>query len=124
MVHTCRALTVAWVIASLLASCGGRGGGPAGQLDAAAWPDTPVAPDAVAGADAHGHADVAPPDCDVGHLPGPLAGCMPIGPSPCAPLFVDDEGLCRPSVDACPTGTIPRFDTGCVPVGAPSRPGN
>lgn len=47
--------------------------------------------------------------------PGVMAGI-----TGCAAIFVDDDGICRPSIDKCAAGTIPRFDTGCVPACIPS----
>ncbi|MEP7120685.1 MAG: right-handed parallel beta-helix repeat-containing protein [Byssovorax sp.] len=35
----------------------------------------------------------------------------------CAALFVEPDGLCRPTLAKCPKGSIPWFDQGCAPVG-------
>ena len=35
----------------------------------------------------------------------------------CAKIFVEADGVCRPTSSKCKAGTIPKFDTGCVPVG-------
>lgn len=45
--------------------------------------------------------------------------CVRVGIQECAEAFIGDDGLCRPSSNACPGGTIPEFHTGCVPVGIP-----
>lgn len=42
---------------------------------------------------------------------------MPVGIQGCADMFLGDDGLCAPSPDHCPAGTIPKFDEGCVAVG-------
>ena len=86
----------------------GSSGGPAGS---------PLAPDVDAG---HATPDGSSVDCPVEHIEGPDGACMPVGIQGCAAIFLDPEdGLCKPSMEACPPGTIPRFDQGCVPVGVP-----
>src|SRR4051812_43707888 len=45
--------------------------------------------------------------------------CFEAGLQGCADLFVDSDGVCRPSIAACPKGKIPKFDEGCVDVGIP-----
>ncbi|MDC0676393.1 right-handed parallel beta-helix repeat-containing protein [Sorangium atrum] len=64
---------------------------------------------------------VAPrtPSCAPGHVLGPADACMPVGIQGCAELFVEDDGLCHPSMAKCPAGTIPKFDEGCIPAGIP-----
>ncbi|WP_437738532.1 right-handed parallel beta-helix repeat-containing protein [Sorangium sp. So ce1335] len=62
---------------------------------------------------------VVPVRCARGHVLGPGGACMPVGIQGCAELFVEDDGLCRPSMEKCPAGTIPKFDEGCVSVGIP-----
>ncbi|WP_437594579.1 right-handed parallel beta-helix repeat-containing protein [Sorangium sp. So ce1000] len=57
--------------------------------------------------------------CTPGHVLGPAGACMPVGIQGCAELFVEDDGLCHPSMAKCPPGTIPKFDEGCVPIGIP-----
>jgi len=42
---------------------------------------------------------------------------MPVGIQGCADMFVDEDGLCRPSDEKCPPGTIPKFSEGCIVVG-------
>jgi hypothetical protein len=50
---------------------------------------------------------------------GPDGACLTVGIQGCAAVFLEDDGLCHPSVSKCPAGTIPRFAQGCVPVGIP-----
>jgi hypothetical protein len=45
---------------------------------------------------------------------------MAVGVQGCADRFIEADGLCRPSLDKCPQGTIPRFSEGCAPVGVPN----
>ena len=93
---------------------------PPDAIDSADLPgsDTPspfedTAADATDGADA---VDAGPP-CPSGQLRGLDGVCFPVGIQGCAALFLDEEGLCDPSMSKCPPGTIPKFDEGCVPVG-------
>lgn len=44
---------------------------------------------------------------------------MVVGIQGCAGDFVDDDGLCRPALERCAPGTIPKHDEGCVAVGLP-----
>jgi parallel beta-helix repeat protein len=37
----------------------------------------------------------------------------------CAAPFIDASGVCRPAIEKCPAGSIPQFETGCIPVGIP-----
>src|SRR5262245_6107817 len=55
--------------------------------------------------------------CPTGHILSPKGDCMPVGIQGCADVFLEDDGVCRPSIDKCPAGTIPKFTEGCVPVG-------
>jgi hypothetical protein len=57
--------------------------------------------------------------CPSGQVAGADGGCLTVGVQGCAAIFVDPDGLCRPSLAKCPAGTIPDFATGCVPVGIP-----
>jgi hypothetical protein len=58
--------------------------------------------------------------CPSGHVEHPSGeGCMPVGIQGCAEMFLEEDGLCHPSRDKCPPGTIPRFAEGCIPVGIP-----
>src|SRR4051812_35623373 len=43
--------------------------------------------------------------------------CFDVGLRGCAAVFVDQDGVCRPSLDKCPAGKLPKFDVGCVDVG-------
>ena len=93
---------------------------PADAFDSADLPgsDAPApfedtTADATDGADA---VDAGPP-CPSGQLRGLDGVCFPVGIQGCAALFLDEEGLCDPSMSKCPPGTIPKFDEGCVPVG-------
>ncbi|WP_437642198.1 right-handed parallel beta-helix repeat-containing protein [Sorangium sp. So ce854] len=63
--------------------------------------------------------EIVPVRCARGHVLGPGGACMPVGIQGCAALFVEDDGLCHPSMAKCPAGTIPKFDDGCIPVGIP-----
>ncbi|HZO16692.1 MAG TPA: hypothetical protein VFB62_25625 [Polyangiaceae bacterium] len=56
------------------------------------------------------------PRCPTGQLVTG-GGCMPVGIQGCAEMFIEDDGLCHPSDDKCPLGTIPKFDEGCIPAG-------
>src|SRR5262245_30897892 len=63
------------------------------------------------------------PGCPVGHVMHPESeSCVALGIQGCAAAFVDEDGLCRPSIDKCLPGTIPKFSEGCVPVGIPGCP--
>ena len=62
-------------------------------------------------------ADVPALDCPAGHVGVPGAGCLQVGLQGCAEEFIDEDGLCRPTLDKCPGGHIPKSDSGCVPVG-------
>ncbi|WP_438030956.1 right-handed parallel beta-helix repeat-containing protein [Sorangium sp. So ce233] len=62
---------------------------------------------------------IVPVPCARGHVLGPGGACMPVGIQGCAALFIEDDGLCHPSMAKCPAGTIPKFDEGCIPVGIP-----
>ena len=55
--------------------------------------------------------------CPPGQVAGSDGGCFAAGVQGCAALFVEADGLCRPSLAKCPAGTIPAVATGCVPVG-------
>lgn len=61
--------------------------------------------------------DVGEMMCPNGHVRSQGGGCMPVGIQGCADLFIEDDGLCRPRMEKCTPGTIPKFDEGCVPVG-------
>ncbi|MGK3993358.1 right-handed parallel beta-helix repeat-containing protein [Sorangium sp. So ce1024] len=63
--------------------------------------------------------EIVPVRCARGHVLGPGGACMPVGIQGCAAQFVEDDGLCHPSMAKCPAGTIPKFDEGCIPVGIP-----
>jgi hypothetical protein len=68
----------------------------------------------------HGGETTSPPvTCATGSVAGPDGACLAVGIQGCTALFVDADGLCRPSIDKCPAGTIPSFAEGCVPVGIP-----
>jgi hypothetical protein len=58
------------------------------------------------------------PQCPAGQI-GDAEGCIPVGIQGCNGLFVGggDDGLCRPGMDRCAPGTIPRLGDGCVEVG-------
>ncbi|KYF82694.1 nuclease [Sorangium cellulosum] len=70
-------------------------------------------------ADAPLEREIVPVSCASGHVLGPGGACMPVGIQGCAAPFMEDDGLCHPSMAKCPAGTIPKFDEGCVPVGIP-----
>src|SRR4030095_8377788 len=58
--------------------------------------------------------------CPSGQVEHPSGeGCMPVGIQGCAEMFLEEDGLCHPSLDKCAPGTIPRFTEGCIPVGIP-----
>src|SRR5262245_12542773 len=57
--------------------------------------------------------------CPSGQVEAPAGGCMPVGIQGCAEMFLEENGLCYPTIDKCPPGTIPKFSEGCVPVGIP-----
>ena len=84
-------------------------------LEDAAPADMGVA-DAAGAADALDALDAGPP-CPTGQLRGLDGACFPVGIQGCAAIFLDERGLCDPSMDRCPPGTIPKFDEGCAPVG-------
>ncbi|MBM4360519.1 MAG: hypothetical protein FJ096_20630 [Deltaproteobacteria bacterium] len=63
---------------------------------------------------------VGPPACPVGHVSSPTGACMAVGIQGCADVFVDDDRLCRPSIERCAAGTIPIVGEGCAPVGIPT----
>ncbi len=58
-----------------------------------------------------------PNACEAGAIPGPDGACLPVGIQGCAAIFVEGDGVCRPSVEKCPAGQIPDASKGCVPVG-------
>lgn len=59
--------------------------------------------------------------CATGQLPHPSGnGCAAVGIQGCAEGFVEEDGLCHPSIDKCAPGTIPSFSEGCIPVGIPN----
>lgn len=59
--------------------------------------------------------------CPAGQAPSGSGVCNPVGIPGCAAIFLDADGVCRPSMKKCAgqPGTIPRFAEGCVPVGIP-----
>ena len=57
--------------------------------------------------------------CPSGQITGPDGAGLPVGIQGCAELFIEDDGLCHPSMDKCPPGTIPKLTEGCIPVGIP-----
>ena len=61
-----------------------------------------------------------PASCPSGHVEAPGEGCMPVGIQGCVEMFLDEDGLCRPTADKCPPGTIPKFSEGCITVGIPN----
>ncbi|WP_437625954.1 DUF1565 domain-containing protein [Sorangium sp. So ce1151] len=58
------------------------------------------------------------PGCAPGQL-GSSSGCVPVGIQGCADDFIDEDGLCRPALDRCSPGTVPKHDEGCIEVGIP-----
>ncbi|WP_437736728.1 DUF1565 domain-containing protein [Sorangium sp. So ce1335] len=63
-----------------------------------------------------------PDDGGLTCLPGQLigsSGCVPVGIQGCVGDFIGDDGLCRPALDRCSPGTIPKHDEGCVEAGIP-----
>ncbi|WP_234023672.1 DUF1565 domain-containing protein [Sorangium cellulosum] len=77
--------------------------------------------------------------CDSTHFPEPLevpqiedsepacaphqligsSGCVSVGIQGCVDAFIEDDGICRPALEKCSPGTIPKHDEGCVDVGIP-----
>lgn len=109
----------------IMSGCGGGApGAPEDAADAlvevddaeASGPETdaevePDAPDAT-----------APPDepgvrCGPGMMVGAGGVCMVVGPRDCAAPHLDADGVCRPSLDRCPSDQMPDLRAGCVPVG-------
>ncbi|WP_438009928.1 DUF1565 domain-containing protein [Sorangium sp. So ce321] len=58
------------------------------------------------------------PGCAPGQL-GSSSGCVPVGIQGCVDDFIDEDGLCRPALDRCSPGTVPKHDEGCIEVGIP-----
>ncbi|XYI01360.1 DUF1565 domain-containing protein [Sorangium sp. So ce1128] len=58
------------------------------------------------------------PECAPGQLDS-SSGCVPVGIQGCADDFIDEDGLCRPALDRCSPGTVPKHDEGCIEVGIP-----
>lgn len=56
--------------------------------------------------------------CALGQIRG-TDGCAQVGIQGCADDFVDEDGFCRPALEKCSPGTIPKHDEGCVEVGIP-----
>ena len=108
-------VVAAWLVGGLPA-CGeaAHPGAAADGVDTTA----PTA-DAADAADSAVAAEVADagPLCPTGQVRGLDGVCFPVGIQGCAALFLDEQGLCDPSMSKCPPGTIPKFDEGCVPVG-------
>ncbi|WP_437579905.1 DUF1565 domain-containing protein [Sorangium sp. So ce887] len=48
-----------------------------------------------------------------------MNGCVSVGIQGCAGDFVGEDGFCRPALEKCSPGTVPRVDEGCVEVGIP-----
>lgn len=46
--------------------------------------------------------------------------CFDVGLQGCAAMFVDPDGVCRPTLDKCPMGKLPKMAEGCADVGIPS----
>jgi hypothetical protein len=57
--------------------------------------------------------------CPSGQAMAADGTCQVVGVQGCADVFVDPDGLCRPSTAKCKAGTIPSFSNGCVAVGIP-----
>jgi hypothetical protein len=55
--------------------------------------------------------------CAPGQVTAADGTCFDVGLSACAAIFVDPDGVCRPTLDKCPKGKLPKFDIGCVDVG-------
>ncbi|HVY47403.1 MAG TPA: hypothetical protein VHB21_16055, partial [Minicystis sp.] len=89
------------LVAACFAACGGSskptgsGGGGGGDGGSGGGP-------AATGGGGSGGASLSKPEAGI---PG------------CAQKFIDADGVCRPVIEKCPAGTIPKFDTGCIPVG-------
>jgi hypothetical protein len=47
-------------------------------------------------------------------------GCVPVGIAGCPAAFMGADGICRPTVESCPAGTLPVASKGCLPVGVTS----
>ncbi|WP_437878061.1 DUF1565 domain-containing protein [Sorangium sp. So ce513] len=56
--------------------------------------------------------------CPPGQLIG-STGCVPVGIQGCVGDFLGEDGLCRPSLESCSPGAIPKHDEGCVEAGIP-----
>ncbi|WP_437592760.1 DUF1565 domain-containing protein [Sorangium sp. So ce1000] len=56
--------------------------------------------------------------CTPGQISG-TSGCAPVGIQACADDFIDEDDFCRPALEKCSPGTIPKHDEGCVEVGIP-----
>ena len=93
-----RATTASWALVAIvvLSACGGDESAPSGS----------------GGGGAN--------SCPTGQVDAPGGGCMPVGIQGCADIFIEDDGLCHPSLDKCPPGTIPNFSEGCTAVGIPN----
>lgn len=61
----------------------------------------------------------APTACG-GLRPTPEGGCEHVGIPACADIFRGSDGVCRPSLAACPAGTWPVPSLGCVGVDPPA----
>jgi hypothetical protein len=95
---------IAWcaVTAVLVAACGGNDATPGGKSDTGA------------GGGGGGEGGAGAVGGGGGGHTEPTAGI-----TGCAEVFVDADGVCRPTLEKCPAGQIPKFDEGCVPVGIP-----
>ncbi len=53
----------------------------------------------------------------MGEVLGGADKCIAVGVAGCADAFVDDDGVCRPSLTKCDKGQIPELAKGCIAVG-------
>ncbi|WP_438019712.1 DUF1565 domain-containing protein [Sorangium sp. So ce315] len=56
--------------------------------------------------------------CPPGQLIG-ASGCVPVGIQGCVGDFLGEDGLCRPSLERCSPGALPKHDEGCLEAGIP-----
>src|SRR5262245_50244604 len=63
--------------------------------------------------------------CPAGMIPKFDEGCVPVGIQDCAEIFMEDDGLCHPTMDKCvEPGTFAVPQLGCVPIDGPDGCGS
>ncbi|HEY4121814.1 MAG TPA: hypothetical protein VGM56_28300 [Byssovorax sp.] len=57
--------------------------------------------------------------CGPTDLVDATGACATVGIPDCADVFIDADGVCRPSAEKCAPGELPKFAEGCVAVSIP-----